>query len=186
MNHQSLTRDQQDSVSVRPWAFRSIKADNRDWVGYLLVECCSLLDGLVASHHCCHDARGQCLFCQNDRCTESSQQHEVVLAGLIFGWLGLIAAAGLPDRHQIVYLRYLAESGVSAPSCLWWQHRLVGQPQATSTALKQTMQRVNPFSGQFGITARLHNEFVAFDQKVSGLFRPDPLRVPGGIHTVTH
>ena len=31
-------------------------------------------------------------------------------AGLIFGWLGLIAAAGLPDRHQIVYLRYLAES----------------------------------------------------------------------------
>ncbi len=31
-------------------------------------------------------------------------------AGLIFGWLGLIAAAGMPDRHQIVYLRYLAES----------------------------------------------------------------------------
>ena len=31
-------------------------------------------------------------------------------AGLFFGWLGLIAAAGLPDRHQIVYLRYLAES----------------------------------------------------------------------------
>ena len=33
-----------------------------------------------------------------------------LLAGLLFGPLGLIAAAGLPDRHQIVYLRYLAES----------------------------------------------------------------------------
>lgn len=31
------------------------------------------------------------------------------VAGLIFGPLGLIAAAGLADRHQIVYLRYLAE-----------------------------------------------------------------------------
>ena len=46
------------------------------------------------------------------------------------------------------------------------------------------MLRVNPFSGQFGISPRrLDNEFVAFDQKVSGLFGPDPLRVPGGIHT---
>ena len=32
------------------------------------------------------------------------------VAGLLFGPLGLIAAAGLPDRHQIVYLRFLAES----------------------------------------------------------------------------
>ena len=32
------------------------------------------------------------------------------LAGLLFGPLGLIAAAGLTDRHQIVYLRYLAEN----------------------------------------------------------------------------
>ncbi|AII49205.1 hypothetical protein KR52_08620 [Synechococcus sp. KORDI-52] len=32
-----------------------------------------------------------------------------LLAGLLFGPLGLIAAVGLPDRHQIVYLRYLAE-----------------------------------------------------------------------------
>ena len=32
-----------------------------------------------------------------------------LLAGLLFGPLGLIAAAGLPDRHSIVYLRYLAE-----------------------------------------------------------------------------
>ena len=31
-------------------------------------------------------------------------------AGLLLGPLGLIAAAGLPDRHQIVYLRHLAES----------------------------------------------------------------------------
>lgn len=31
-------------------------------------------------------------------------------AGLLFGPLGLIATAGLPDRHQIVYLRFLAES----------------------------------------------------------------------------
>ena len=33
-----------------------------------------------------------------------------LLAGLLFGLLGLLAVAGLPDRHQIVYLRYLAES----------------------------------------------------------------------------
>lgn len=31
-------------------------------------------------------------------------------AGLLFGLLGLIASAGLPDRHQIVYLRHLAEA----------------------------------------------------------------------------
>ena len=31
------------------------------------------------------------------------------LAGFLFGPLGLIAAVGMPDRHQIVYLRYLAE-----------------------------------------------------------------------------
>ena len=31
-------------------------------------------------------------------------------AGLIFGPLGLIAAVGLADRHQIVYLRHLAET----------------------------------------------------------------------------
>ena len=32
-----------------------------------------------------------------------------LLAGFLFGPLGLIAAVGMPDRHQIVYLRYLAE-----------------------------------------------------------------------------
>ena len=31
------------------------------------------------------------------------------VAGFLFGPLGLIAAVGMPDRHQIVYLRYLAE-----------------------------------------------------------------------------
>ena len=31
------------------------------------------------------------------------------VAGFLFGPLGLIAAVGIPDRHQIVYLRYLAE-----------------------------------------------------------------------------
>ena len=31
------------------------------------------------------------------------------VAGLLFGPLGLIAAVGMPDRHQIVYLRFLAE-----------------------------------------------------------------------------
>jgi len=31
------------------------------------------------------------------------------IAGFLFGPLGLIAAVGMPDRHQIVYLRYLAE-----------------------------------------------------------------------------
>lgn len=30
------------------------------------------------------------------------------VAGLLFGLMGLIAAAGIPDRHQIVYLRHLA------------------------------------------------------------------------------
>ena len=29
------------------------------------------------------------------------------VAGFLFGPLGLIAAVGMPDRHQIVYLRYL-------------------------------------------------------------------------------
>ena len=33
-----------------------------------------------------------------------------LMAGLLFGPLGLLAVAGLPDRHQIVYLRYLAEA----------------------------------------------------------------------------
>ena len=32
------------------------------------------------------------------------------MAGLLFGPLALLAVAGLPDRHQIVYLRYLAEA----------------------------------------------------------------------------
>ena len=32
-----------------------------------------------------------------------------LIAGLLFGPMGLIAAVGMPDRHQIVYLRYLAE-----------------------------------------------------------------------------
>ena len=31
------------------------------------------------------------------------------VAGFLFGPLGLIAAVGMPDRHQIVYLRYVAE-----------------------------------------------------------------------------
>ena len=31
------------------------------------------------------------------------------VGGFLFGPLGLIAAVGMPDRHQIVYLRYLAE-----------------------------------------------------------------------------
>ena len=31
------------------------------------------------------------------------------VAGFLFGPLGLIAAAGMPDRHQILYIRYLAE-----------------------------------------------------------------------------
>ena len=31
------------------------------------------------------------------------------VVGLLLGPLGLIAAVGMPDRHQIVYLRYLAE-----------------------------------------------------------------------------
>ena len=34
----------------------------------------------------------------------------LISAGLLFGPLGLLAVAGLPDRHEIVYLRYLAEA----------------------------------------------------------------------------
>ena len=44
------------------------------------------------------------------------------IAGLLFGPLGLIAAVGLPDRHQIVYLRHLAESSGYKP-----RHRCGGQ-----------------------------------------------------------
>ena len=44
------------------------------------------------------------------------------LAGLIFGPLGLIGAAGLADRHQIVYLRHLAETQGYVP-----RHRCGGK-----------------------------------------------------------
>ena len=36
----------------------------------------------------------------------------LISAGLLFGPLGLLAVAGLPDRHQIVYLRYLGRDAV--------------------------------------------------------------------------
>ena len=45
-----------------------------------------------------------------------------LMAGLLFGPLGLLAVAGLPDRHQIVYLRYLAEVQGYQP-----HHRTVDQ-----------------------------------------------------------
>ena len=45
-----------------------------------------------------------------------------LVAGLLFGPLGLLAVAGLPDRHQIVYLRYLAESQGYQP-----RHKCGGQ-----------------------------------------------------------
>ena len=38
------------------------------------------------------------------------------VAGFLFGPLGLIAAVGMPDRHQIVYLRYLDSSRVTNPA----------------------------------------------------------------------
>jgi len=44
------------------------------------------------------------------------------IAGLIFGPLGLIASVGLADRHQIVYLRYLAEHNGYEP-----RHRCGGK-----------------------------------------------------------
>ncbi|OUT72413.1 MAG: hypothetical protein CBB79_06340 [Synechococcus sp. TMED19] len=49
------------------------------------------------------------------------------LAGLIFGPLGLIGAAGLADRHQIVYLRYLAEHAGYQP-----RHACGGNQDSTS------------------------------------------------------
>ena len=48
------------------------------------------------------------------------------VAGLLFGPLGLIAAVGMPDRHQIVYLRYLAEQQGYQP-----RHACGGQQGAT-------------------------------------------------------
>ena len=45
-----------------------------------------------------------------------------LVAGLLFGPLGMLAVAGLPDRHQIVYLRYLAESQGYQP-----RHKCGGQ-----------------------------------------------------------
>ena len=47
-----------------------------------------------------------------------------LMAGLLFGPLALLAVAGLPDRHQIVYLRYLAEAQGYQP-----HHRTVDQAQ---------------------------------------------------------
>ena len=51
-----------------------------------------------------------------------------LLAGLLFGPLGLIAAVGMPDRHQIVYLRYLAEQQGYQP-----RHVCGGQKDDTET-----------------------------------------------------
>ena len=75
-----------------------------------LEESCCLLDGLVVSRGCCGDPCGQRLFAKTIAAQKARSSMKWFWAGLIFGWLGLIAAAGLPDRHQIVYLRYLAES----------------------------------------------------------------------------
>ena len=48
------------------------------------------------------------------------------IAGFLFGPLGLIAAVGMPDRHQIVYLRYLAEQQGYEP-----RHACGGQKSET-------------------------------------------------------
>ena len=72
--------------------------------------CCCVLDGLVASCRCCCDPCGQRLFCKTIAAQKARSSTKWFWAGLIFGWLGLIAAAGQPDRRQIMYLRYLAES----------------------------------------------------------------------------
>ena len=48
------------------------------------------------------------------------------VAGFLFGPLGLIAAVGMPDRHQIVYLRYLAEQQGYQP-----RHACGGQKSET-------------------------------------------------------
>ena len=45
-----------------------------------------------------------------NRCAQKARNsNRWAVAGFLFGPLGLIAAVGMPDRHQIVYLRYLAE-----------------------------------------------------------------------------
>ena len=38
------------------------------------------------------------------------------VVGLLFGPLGLIAAVGMPDRHQIFYLGYWLSSRVTNPA----------------------------------------------------------------------
>ena len=50
-----------------------------------------------------------------------------LIAGVLFGPLGLLAVAGVPDRHQIVYLRHLAESQGYQP-----RHNCGGQSGAAN------------------------------------------------------
>ena len=58
-----------------------------------------------------HVAHLASLFQQNHRPWQKAHiRKNWFWAGLIFGPLGLIAAVGLADRHQIVYLRHLAET----------------------------------------------------------------------------
>ena len=59
------------------------------------------------------------------------------VAGFLFGPLGLIAAVGMPDRHQIVYLRYLAEQQGYQP-----RHACGGQGRDRRLSLL-----LKPFSG---------------------------------------
>ena len=59
------------------------------------------------------------------------------VAGFLFGPLGLIAAVGMPDRHQIVYLRFLAEQQGYQP-----RHACGGQKGETDAESSlETLQR---------------------------------------------
>ena len=68
----------------------------------LLVELKSLLFVLIA--HLISAGLSKTVAAQKAR-----NSNRCAVAGFLFGPLGLIAAVGMPDRHQIVYLRYLAE-----------------------------------------------------------------------------
>ena len=66
-----------------------------DWMLLLLVAASHLASGFLAATIARQKARNSRMW---------------FFAGLLFGLLGLIAAVGLPDRHQIVFLRHLAEA----------------------------------------------------------------------------
>ena len=86
MNHCFLRRDEQDSVSVCAWVSGCIGRQPRlGWLspGWSVALC--WMDWLLPG--CGGDPCGQRLLAKTIA-AQKAQQYEVVLGGLIFGWLG--------------------------------------------------------------------------------------------------